>query len=111
MSDYIQIANIRGHQEDYDLNMVKDNFYTLCMKDSKENVGLRKKGMITFSSKDTNIKYLCSDFTRFCLSLFKNNQHIDTGEMTLIPKQPIPISEELKEYIEEFLPDFYEIRK
>ena len=111
MSDYIQIARIRGHCQNYNAKMLTDDFYTLCQKNPKDNIGLRSKGMIVFLYNEVNIKYLCSDFVRFCLSLYKNKQDIDAGEMTIIPKQPIPISEELKEYIEEFLPDYYGIRK
>ena len=110
MSDYIQIARIRGTEEKYKSNMHKNDFYILCRKNPKDNIGLRSKGMIVFLYNEVNIKYLCSDFVRFCLSLYKNKQDIDAGEMTLIPKQPIPISDELREYIEDFLPDFYGIR-
>lgn len=131
MSDYIQIARVRGnidlnyiqvarnraHCNLLSNNMHKDDFYTLCMKDPKENLGLRKKSkkigdhLPTFKSSDTNIDYLCSDFVRFCLSLYKNYSNLDCGEMSIIPKSPIPISDELREYIEEFLPDFHCIRK
>jgi hypothetical protein len=108
--NHIQLANLRGHKEDHKPNMVKDDFYTLCMKDPKDNIGLRKEGMIIFNKNDTNIYYLCSDLARFCLSIYKNNQHNDGGNMSMVPKQPIPISEELSEYIRDFLPDYYGIR-
>jgi hypothetical protein len=111
MSDYIQVANVSGNQEDEKTNMVKDNFYILCRKNPKNNIGLRRKGLITFSDKITNIEYLCSDLVRFCLALYKNNLHNDGGSMSLIPKQPIPISEELEQYIREYIPDYYGIRK
>jgi hypothetical protein len=130
MSDYIQISVIKGHQnlhyiptaatigniEVIKSNMSKDDFYTLCMKNTDKNIGLRKKSnkkqhhLPTFKSSDTSIDYLCSDLVRFCLCLQKNQGHINLGEMSLIPKEPIPISQELKEYIEEFLPDYYGIR-
>jgi len=116
MSDYIQIANIIGHSNLKKSEMIKDDFYTLCMKNPKENIGLRKKSknpqdhMPTFFSSDIDISYLCSDFVRFCLSLYKSKQDIHRGEMTIIPKQSFAISEELKEYIEEFLPDYHNIR-
>ena len=116
MSDYIQLARIICHEEDHKPNMHKDGFYTLCMKDPKRNIGLRKKSikichhLPTFKSSDVTIDYLCSDFVRFCLSLYKNYSNLDCGEMTLIPTKPIPISQELMEYIEEFLPDYYNIR-
>ena len=109
-SDYIQIASIKTGEEIYKTNMYRDDFYTLCMKNPINNLGLRNKNMIVFLSEQVNIDYLCSDFARFCLSLYKNNSNLHRGELTIIPKQPIPISEELKQYIEEFLPDFYDTR-
>ena len=116
MSDYIQIAAIRGHQENHKPAMYKDDFYTLCLKNPQNNIGLRKQsqhknGEIVFYSIDVDVDYLCSDFVRFCLCLIKNYCNLGTGELSLIPKEPIPISEELKEYIEDFLPDYYGIRK
>ena len=111
LEDYIQIASIKTGEEPYKTNMYRDDFYTLCMKNPINNLGLRNKNMIVFLSEQVNINYLCSDFVRFCFSIFKNNQHNDRGELTIIPKQPISISEELKEYIESFLPDYYGLRK
>lgn len=128
MSDYIQIARNRGHsyiqlasirgtpnRTNNPIPMILDDFYTLCMKNPNENLGLRKQikqdHLPTFKSSDIDINYLCSDFVRFCLSLYKNKGTLDRGELKIIPKQPIPISEELKNYIEEFLPDFHGIRK
>ena len=114
--DYIQLAIIKGHTSN-NQKMLKDDFYTLCMKDSKENIGLRKKAkkkchhLPVFKTSDTNIEYLCSDFVRFCLSIYKDKATIDCKEMSLIPKSPIPISKELKDYIESYLPDYYGIRK
>ena len=110
MSDYIKIANIRGLQEDNKVEMIKDDFYTLCISDPKENIGLRNNGMITFKISDVSLEYLCSDFVRFCLALYKTKQNLHRGELKIISKQPLSISDELKEYIEEFLPDYYGIR-
>lgn len=112
--DYIQLARITGHQYLGQDKMFKDDFYTLCQKNPSKNIGLRKKSkthpLITFKSSDTTIEYLCSDFVRFCVAMIKNNANLYVGEMHLIPKQPIPISDELKEYIESYLPDYYDIR-
>jgi len=129
MSNYIQIAGLRGHTNDYiqlslmkgnhcneNLKMFQDDFYTLCLKDPKKNIGLRKKSdhkhaEIIFKFDEVTIDYLCSDFARFCLAILKNTSNLVCGKsLSLIPKEPIPISEELKEYIEEFLPDYYGIR-
>lgn len=111
IKDYIQIADISGHHFDNNISMYKDDFYTLCMKDPKDNIGLRKKGMIVFEKQNVDLRYLYSDLARFCLSIFKNNQHNGNGSMSMIPKQPIPISEELEQYIREYISDYYGIRK
>jgi hypothetical protein len=118
MSDYIQIAAIRGtpNRSKNPYPMLLNDFYTLCQKDPNKNIGLRKQSNyecneIIFKSSDIIIDYLCCDIVRFCLALYKNNQHLGSGNMSLIPKQPIPISKELRDYIEDFLPDFYGIRQ
>ena len=131
MSDYIQIANLRGTpcRSDYiqlsaiignhtknNNKMYENDFYTLCQKDPNKNIGLRKqskhsRNQIILNFNDVSLDYLCSDIVRFCLSIYKNNGHLGNSNMTIIPKEPISISEELKEYIEDFLPDFYGIRK
>jgi hypothetical protein len=130
MSEYIQISGIRGtpyrpnyiqlaaiignHTKNVD-QMYENDFYTLCQKNSTNNLGLRKKSNIdqnenVFLLSDISLEYLCSDFVRFCLALYKNKQNIHKGELKIIPIKPIPISEELKQYIREFLPDFYDNR-
>jgi hypothetical protein len=110
MSDYIQLANIIGHSNLNKSEMVKDDFYTLCMKNPKENIGLRNDSIITLKISDVSLDYFCSDFVRFCLALYKTKQNLHRGELTIIPKQSFPISEELTQYIEEFLPDYHNIR-
>jgi hypothetical protein len=114
MSDYIQLARVIGNSCQSNISIHKDDFYTLCQKKPKNNIGLRKKSkthhLPTFKTTDITIDYLCSDFVRFCLSLYKNYSILDCGELTIIPKQPIPISKELQEYIEDYLPDYYDIR-
>ena len=116
-SDYIQLARVIGNHCQSNIAMHKDDFYTLCQKNYSKNISLRKKSikvchhLPVFKSTDINIEYLCSDFVRFCLSFYKNYSNLDAGEMSLIPTKPIPISEELKQYIESFLPDYYGIRK
>ena len=116
MSDYIQLAFIRGHSNKTNnaIEMVLDDFYTLFCKNPETNTYFknnhRQDFNIIFKTTDISLDYLCSDFVRFCLALYKNNPQLSSGNMTLIPIQPIPISQELQEYIEEFLPDFYNIR-
>lgn len=110
MNDYIQIGDITGDKYLNKTVMYKNNFYTICRKNPKDSIGLRKKGMIIFHKKNVDLEFLYSDFARFCLSFFKNNQN-NNGNMQMIPKIPIPISNELKDFIENFIPDWHNIRK
>lgn len=131
--EYCQIAAIRGH-EDYSINsMVKDDFYTLVMKKSDNNKGIRKAmdkrpgptyQFDTAQERDNFINYLKTDFARFCLSYLKIGQNVFYGEMALIPWMDFTqhwddeklfnhfnIDQKTQNYIREFLPDYYGFRK
>lgn len=129
---YCQLADIIGHVNltSKTSQMVKDDFYTMTIKNSKENLLLRKSTISNTYCFDTEIErtnflnYCETDFARFCLSLTKNNTHIDTGEMKNIPWldfteewdddklfKKFDVSQELQDYIRDFLPDYYGIRK
>ena len=114
-------------------NLIQDDFFTVLMKDSDQNKGLRKSiesnGMMTVivnSDSELNnfISYLKTDFARFCLSFYKINGNNHRGELAAIPWldfnekwndeklfKKFEVSEELQKYIREFLPDYYGIRK
>ena len=127
---YVQLASIIGHSQQTGLTMLKDDFYTMVMKNSENNKGIRKKENInTFSFKNefeqsNFINYLKTDFARFCLSFFKINANIHRGELAIVPWldfteewddeklfKKFDVSQELQDYIREFLPDYYSIRK
>jgi hypothetical protein len=127
---YVQLASIIGHSQQTGVTMLKDDFYTMVMKNSDNNKGIRKKENInTFcfnSEHEQNnfIKYLKSDFARFCLSLYKINANIHRGELEIVPwldfteewddeklYKKFDVSQELQDYIRDFLPDYYGIRK
>ena len=131
---YIQLAAIIGNHSKNPDSLLKDDFYTMVMKDSEKNKGIRnlnvrKDGFIVFEfnteSEQINfINYLKTDFARFCLSIVKNTQNIHYGEMELIPWldfteewdddklfSKFDISQELQDYIRDFLPDYHCIRK
>ena len=134
-SFYVQLTAIRGNENRvHEDIMYKDDFYTLVMFDSNKNKGVRntkvrKDGFVVFefqTEKEQNnfISYLKTDFVRFCLSLLKNNKNNHYGEMELIPWLDFTeewdddklfakfnVSQELQDYIREFLPDYYGIRK
>lgn len=135
---YCQLASIIGNinKKSFDENLYKDDFYTLIVKNEDINKGIRindlnKPGnpIPTFEfndekSRDNFIQYLKSDFVRFNLSILKNNPAVSLGEMELIPWldfseewndeklfEKFDVSLELQNYIRDFLPDYYGIRK
>jgi hypothetical protein len=135
---HCQLAAIRGtpNRSKGAVTMVLDDFYTMVMKNSDDNKGIRQPNLDkpgnptpTFEfnteiERDNFINYLKTDFARFCLSLLKNNGHLSSGEMDLIPWMDFTeewdddklfkkfnVSQELQDYIKDFLPDFHGIRK
>jgi hypothetical protein len=133
-----QISSIRGtpNRSKNSTKMVLDDFYTLILKNPDDCKGIRIKdihkpgniipifGFLSENERDNFVKYLCTDFARFCLALLKNNPATSLGEMELIPWldfteawdddklfKKFNVSKELQGYIKEFLPDFHGIRK
>jgi len=133
---YVQLAAIVGTSTNDEKRMVNNKAYAMCMKNPEGNKGIReprlhKHGGATptfeFNTeveRDNFINYLASDFARFCLSFLKNNQHLENGELELVPYfdftqewddeklfKHFNINEETQNYIKNFLPDFHKIRK
>lgn len=129
---YCQLADIIGNIDLYSKTnqMVKDDFYTMTIKNKNDNIGIRKttiKNTYAFKTEEerTNfLKYCNTDFARFLLAIIKNNTHIDSGETNMIPWldftqewdddklfDKFNISEEQQDLIRDFLPDYYGIRK
>ncbi len=113
--------------------MYCDDFYTMVTKDGELNKGIRKpnaanSAYIVFSfdteeERNNFIEYLKTDFARFCLSFYKNNINLATRTLAIIPwldftkrwtdkelYEKFNVSEELQNYITEFLPDYHNIR-
>jgi hypothetical protein len=115
--------------------MVKDNFYAVFSNDQNEIETKNKSPKVYFSrgtyhyfktevERENFINYLKTDFARFCLSIYKIRKDYDAGELSLIPWldfteewdddklfAKFDVSQELQDYIREFLPDYYGIRK
>ena len=128
---FVQLARICGHANLTSEKMVKDDFYTMVMKTSDRNKGIRKTNQNpptfafdTETEQNNFIVYLKTDFARFCLSIYKNGVSLVGGELGLIPWldfteewdddklfKKFDVSQELQDYIREFLPDYYGIRK
>jgi hypothetical protein len=130
---HCQIAGIRGNVNlnSSNNNIVKDDFYTMALKDSDKNKGIRKSDsggatleFLTEIELDNFINYLKTDFARFCLALLKNKSDLHRGELEIVPWldfteewddeklfEKFDVSQELQDYIRDFLPDYYGIRK
>lgn len=68
--------------------MVQNDFYTIIPKDIIVKNKNDKHMFFSFKTKNEAnnlINYLKSNFTRFCLSIYKNNSQLDRGELELIP--------------------------
>jgi site-specific DNA-methyltransferase (adenine-specific) len=107
----------------------------MIMKDSERNKGLRLEtkrkddARLIFSfnteqEQDNFLNYLKTDFARFCLSMYKVHSNQRAGALNLIPWldfteewdddklfAKFDVSQELQDYIRDFLPDYYGIRK
>jgi hypothetical protein len=125
-----QLANIIGnHSKDRNV-LLKDDFYTMTIRNSEDNKGIRddKMSKPTFQFKseierDNFLAYLNTDFARFCLSLYKINANLHRGELEIIPWMDFTetwddeklfthfnIDQQTQDYIRSFLPDYYGIR-
>jgi len=79
------IGSTSNTSERYD-----EKLYVLVLKDIKDNVGIRKDDLSTYSfdteSEMINfLNYCKTDFARFCLALYKNTICIHRGELLAVP--------------------------
>ena len=137
---YCQLAAIRGDvfrksSKVVTNKILQNNFYTMLMKDTNGNKGIRQPNLNrpgnatpTFEfntelERDNFISYLKTDFARFCLAIYKNGQNLSLGELSLIPMldftqewddkklyKHFNIDKKTQEYITNFLPDYHNIR-
>ena len=132
----LQLPMGRGHENQVShTEMVREDFYGVFSNDLNEVVNKNKCQDVAFKGgtycyfpteeeRNNCVDYLKTDFARFCLAINKLNKHIDSGEMELIPWldfteewddeklfKKFDVSQELQDYIREFLPDYYGIRK
>jgi len=132
---HCQLAAIIGNHSKLN-TMHKDDFYTMVMKDSEKNKGIRQPNLKrdgnptptfefnTEQERNNFISYLKTDFARFCLAPFKDGQNLSVGNaMGLIPwldftqewndeklYKHFNIDETTQAYITKFLPDYHNIR-
>ena len=88
------ISGIRGHQfERYPGDKTYDFFTFIQKTDESMHTGTSTRYFLKFlfdtEIEATNFKdYLKTKMARFCLSIYKINQHIDSGELGSVPYLP-----------------------
>lgn len=122
-----QLSDIRGtpYRGTNFMIMHLNDFYTLANKISDNEV--RKsdiKNTYYFDSeceRNNFFNYCKTYFARFCIAIYKNNSHLDSGEMKFLPylnfKESwddeklfthFDIDKQTQEYITTYLPKFYD---
>lgn len=121
---FVNTAQIRGHVDlKSSTNMLIDDFYTIITKDTKVSTEINKHMFFSFMTNDEAynfIKYLKTNFCRFCLSIYKNNSQLDRGELSSIPwldftqewtdeklYKEFDLTEEEIKFIERHIPKYY----
>ena len=135
LTDYsVKFALIRGHANTNKYNVsYNDDFFSLIALDNELNKcdptfrfgnHVHMKLHWAFSSEEERnnfIGYCKTKIVRFLLSLIKINAHVDSGELKVIPWmdftqewndkklcEEFNIDKELWNYINKFIPDYYE---
>lgn len=119
---YINISQIRGNVSKNG-NLTKNDFYTMITRDEKVSTTKNKHlyfGFETENEAKNFITYIKSKFTRFCLSIYKNNSQLCRGELDIIPwldfrqewtdeklRKEFNITDKEWEFIESVIPDYY----
>lgn len=106
---------------------IDDDYKTINKATQRESNRIPNNPTFEFNTeaeRENFANYCKTDFARFCLSIYKINENLVWGEMSLIPWldftevwdddklfKKFNVSKELQGYIKEFLPDFHGIRK
>ena len=125
---YVQIATATGTASTTTLE--KDDYFTLIPKNDELSKTVRKISFRSFefdtvSQQENFINFMKSDFVRFCVAIYKVTLYIRNDvELQLVPwmgnfnevwddqklYNMFNIPDEMQNFIEEFLPDYYDIR-
>jgi len=106
---------------------IDDDYKTINKATQRESNRIPNNPTFEFNTeaeRENFANYCKTDFARFCLSIYKINENLVWGEMSLIPWldftevwdddklfAKFDVSQELQDYIRDFLPDYYGIRK
>ena len=127
---YAQLADILGGVNLNAEKLESNFFYTLTMKDWANNKGVRKDtiqntySFTTELERDNFLKYCQTDFARYCTAFYKHNSTAKAGLYAILPMldftqewddaklyKYFDVNKETQKHIEEFLPDFHNIRE
>jgi hypothetical protein len=122
---YVNMSRIRGNvHKNSDTNLMHcDDFYTTVTKDEKVELKVTKSVYFTFNSfleADNFLKYLKTNFSRFCLSVCKNSADLNKIDFSVIPwldftqewtdeklYQYFNLTENEVKFIEKHIPKYY----
>lgn len=86
---YINISQIRGNVNlKSETNMIFYDFYTIITRDNMVSRVIDNHMFFKFSNEiESNnfLKYLKTNFVRFCLAINKNNSQLECGELQMVP--------------------------
>ena len=125
----VTFTGIRGNVSlNNDIYLVKNDFYTIVSNervpqrnDAKVGNAFLKFYFDTEMECNNFLNYLKTNFSRFCLSAYKNNQNLHRGELEIIPWldfkeewndekliKEFCISKEEVEFIDNIIPKYYD---
>ena len=110
---YLKINSIVGNppkkgkiNPDFNCILYKqnENNFKKLITDTFENGDNNFLGFETIELAKNGFEYLKTKFARFCLSLYKMNQHLDRGELKIVPYMDFS-----QEWTDEKLFDYFEL--
>ena len=119
------MSRIRGHvYENSDTKKMHcDDFYSTITKDEESSNDIKKAVFFSFNNKnesDNFLKYLKTNFSRFCLSICKNSADLNKIDFSMIPWldfsrewtdedliQEFDLTNEEVEFINKHIPKYY----
>lgn len=87
---FVNMSRIRGHvfENGEATEMYKNDFYTTIVKDEKVENSPTKSVFFSFLSEteaNSFLKYLKTNFCRFCLSICKNSSDLNKIDFSMVP--------------------------
>ena len=119
---YVNIGKIRAHVYTDKINKLrKSDFYTFVPNDRKVETEKKQQyfGFKEYNEAENFLAYIRTKFARFCLSIFKIDSHLESGQLKSVPwldfsykwtdekiYEYFELSEEEIQFIEGFIPEY-----